>query len=548
MAATPRVRVMIVAPAPERAGAPAPGLAHRLQRLGDEAALEVVHDLAAARAARESAEPDIVVADEAIGPGLLDWIAADRGPDRAPVLVVARGGGSDFALEAFRAGASDCLLAGAETGDALCAAVLDTIASDRVRRERTRAERLGREVGALERTTDRIVSHLTSALLVVEPDGRIRFGNPAAAAVVGLPEAELAGARFDRFFRGQAEASFPVRRTLERGEAVRGAETALNRADGRAVPVGLSSAPLEDEAGATEGAVVIFQDLTEFKQLEQQVLQNEKMASIGQLAAGVAHEINNPMGFIHANLCQLLEYLEDFGKVWDAVSVLRHATDGERMDPEAVRAAARELGREIAAVDADFLLDDFGKAIRESLEGSERIRAIVKDLREFSHQDSGERSWTDVNKALDSTANIVWTMMKHSVELRKRYGELPPVSCHPVQLKQVFMNLLMNAYQAIEERKQGEPELHGEIRIRTEAEGEGVRIVVSDNGAGIPEDVLPRIFDPFFTTKEVGVGTGLGLSTAFNLVERHAGTIQADSRPGEGTTFRVWLPVGEAAA
>jgi two-component system NtrC family sensor kinase len=308
----------------------------------------------------------------------------------------------------------------------------------------------------------------------------------------------------------------------------------------------VSCAPLTDDKGRREGAVAIFQDLTEIKQLQRQVLQTEKMASIGQLAAGVAHEINNPMGFIHANLYQMSEYLDDLARVWEKVSALRKAVAESPEAGARARAAERDLAETVEELEADFLLDDIGKAARESIEGSERIRAIVQDLRAFSHQDTAERTLADVNKALDSTANIVWTMMKHSVLLTKQYDELPPIRCYPMQLKQVFMNLLVNAYQAVEERyANGAEDGRGEIRLRTGLRGDGVAIEVADNGTGIAPDVQARIFDPFFTTKGVGEGTGLGLSTSYTLVKRHGGTLTVESRAGEGTAFEVWLPLSE---
>jgi two-component system NtrC family sensor kinase len=314
---------------------------------------------------------------------------------------------------------------------------------------------------------------------------------------------------------------------------------------------------MSDRDGTRLGAVAIFQDLTEMKQLQRQVLQTEKMASIGQLAAGVAHEINNPMGFINANLCQMSEYLDDLAKVWEKTEALRKAVqelhpsqEGEGGSgsatatsvPEEIQRAAGELDLVIDKVEADFLISDFGKAVRESLEGSERIRHIVQDLRAFSHQDTAERVESDLNQCLDSTANIVWTMMKHSVTLTKQYDELPPVYCFPMQLKQVFMNLIVNAYQAIEARAEAD-RARGEIRLRTELRGDGIAISVTDNGTGIAADALDRIFDPFFTTKEVGVGTGLGLSTSFNIVRRHGGTIRVESVVGQGSTFEVRLPL-----
>ena len=371
--------------------------------------------------------------------------------------------------------------------------------------------------------------------------GEVRFANPRAAQLLGAAEGALVGRPFSSWFPSVPRAQLAVQRTLERAEKLRGAEAMVTRADGRAIPIGLSASPRLGTRGQPDGAIVIFQELTENKQFERQLLQREKMASIGQLAAGVAHEINNPMGFIHANLSQMSEYLDELARVWSAVGDLRKAAlvaGGE------VRAAADEVERLVAQVDAEFLLRDLGTAVRESLEGAQRIRAIVSDLRSFSHRDGEERSYADLNKALDSTANIVWTMMKHTVSLSKHYAELPPLLCYPMQLQQVFMNLLVNAYQAIEQRSasDGQP---GEIRLRTELAEGGVRVAVADNGAGMSLDVQRRVFDPFFTTKEVGVGTGLGLSTSYEIVRRHGGRITFESQPGAGATFSVWLPLDD---
>ena len=275
-----------------------------------------------------------------------------------------------------------------------------------------------------------------------------------------------------------------------------------------------------------------------------QVLQTAKMASIGQLAAGVAHEINNPMGFIHANLFQMSEYVADLRQLWGRVESLQKAADGG--DRRALERAAAELREASDEVDLVYVLQDLAKAIRESQEGSERIRHIVQDLRDFSHQDTGERVLSDINQCLDSTANIVWPMMKHLVELERDYAELPPVPCYPMQLKQVFMNLLVNAYQAIEAGSAGEGAL-GRVTLTTGRYEGGIHIAVADTGVGIPSAQLDRIFEPFYTTKKVGSGTGLGLSTSYNIIKRHGGTLGVESEPGRGTRFSIRLPLlGEA--
>ncbi len=291
----------------------------------------------------------------------------------------------------------------------------------------------------------------------------------------------------------------------------------------------------------------MFQDLSEIKELELQVRQTEKMASIGQLAAGVAHEVNNPMGFIHANLHQMSEYLADLHKYFEATTRLQDAALAG--DADLVRAAAEDVRAVAREIDLEFVRSDFEKALMESGEGAERIRHIVKDLRDFSRPDLPARSPADVNQALDSTANIVYTMMKHSAVIEKAYRPLPEIEGYPMQLKQVFMNLLVNAHQAIEaQRAESDDDAPGIIRIETEQVGEEIVVRISDTGIGMPEHVRSRVFEPFFTTKPVGSGTGLGLSTCFNIVERHGGRIGVESEVGRGSVFEVRLPVGAAGA
>jgi len=411
----------------------------------------------------------------------------------------------------------------------------------------TERDQLAKRLADLTRYNENVIQNLNSALLVVDRNGAISSANQAAESIFAVEPGTLRGQLLWDWFPGTPPERLLVARTLADGVSHRGAETVITRRDGTLIPIGISCAPLTDAAGERIGAVAILQDLSEIKELQRAVLQNEKMASIGQLAAGVAHEINNPMGFIHANLCQMAEYLTDLRRMWEEVGRLQETIAGGALgEIRRQSVALTELAREL---DVEYLVSDFGKALRESQEGSERIRHIVQDLRSFSRHDPGERTLADINECLDSTASIAWTMMKHSVVLRKEYRDVPRVRCYPMQLKQVFMNLLVNAYQAIQERFGQSGEI-GEIRLQTGERGGGVSVTVTDNGIGIRPEHVTRIFDPFFTTKEVGIGTGLGLSTSFSIVQRHGGTLKVESKPGEGSTFELFLPLaaGEEAA
>jgi PAS domain S-box-containing protein len=273
------------------------------------------------------------------------------------------------------------------------------------------------------------------------------------------------------------------------------------------------------------------------KRLEEassQLMQSEKMASIGQLAAGIAHELNNPIGFVHSNLGTLDGYLHDLQAIIDAYQACVAS------QPESAESAA--ITRLLEERDFAFLKEDIFKLVSESKEGLGRVRKIVQDLKSFSRV--GEQEWqeADLHQGLDSTLNIVWNELKYKCKVIKEYGDIPPVYCLISQLNQVFMNLLVNAGHAIE--KQGTITIR---TFRTTCHGaDSVCVEVSDTGSGIPAENLNRIFDPFFTTKPVGKGTGLGLSLSYNIVRSHHGRLEVTSEPGVGSTFRVILPIQPA--
>lgn len=269
---------------------------------------------------------------------------------------------------------------------------------------------------------------------------------------------------------------------------------------------------------------------TELKQVQAQLLQSEKMASIGSMAAGVAHEINNPIGYVFSNLGTLERYVADLLAILDDYADLETQCPAD--SPALIHVAQHKQQMDLA-----FLREDIASLMSESKEGIARVKKIVQDLKEFSHKSSDEEDWqvVDLHKGLESTINIVWNELKYKCELQRNYGALPEIECLPSQLNQVLMNLLVNAGQAIETK--------GVITVGTRVEGEFACISVSDTGKGIAPENVQRIFDPFFTTKAVGEGTGLGLSLSYGIVQKHNGRIEVESTLGKGTTFHIWIPL-----
>ena len=258
------------------------------------------------------------------------------------------------------------------------------------------------------------------------------------------------------------------------------------------------------------------------------LLQSDKMASLGQLAAGVAHEINNPVGFVKSNVGSLQKYIQDLFNIIN----LYESVEDKILDEKALK-NVQDLKEEI---ELNYLKQDVTDLIKESQDGLDRVIKIVKDLKDFSHAGEAEWQCADIQSGLDSTLNIVHNELKYKAEIIKEYDDIPDITCIPSQLNQVFMNLLVNAAHAIEEK--------GSVCIRTGMSGtDSVFIEIEDTGCGIAEDKLSRIFDPFFTTKEIGKGTGLGLSLAYGIVEKHKGCIHVESHQGQGTKFRIELPI-----
>jgi signal transduction histidine kinase len=256
------------------------------------------------------------------------------------------------------------------------------------------------------------------------------------------------------------------------------------------------------------------------------LVQSEKLASLGELAAGVAHEINNPVGYVSSNLTTLQKYLAVYEKVLDA--------------PEADSAEMAALKKKLNYA---FIRDDLQNLVKETQEGVGRVKAIIQDLKDYARTNVATNYVaSDIQVGLKSTINIARNQLKNRADVRLALGNLPLVECAPSQIDQVFLNLIVNAAQAMPEGKMGM------IDIRTDCNDRKVWIEVQDNGPGIPPDVMKKIFDPFFTTKDPGTGTGLGLSVSQNIIQQHGGKLEVSSTVGVGTTFKITLPIKRPAA
>jgi len=267
--------------------------------------------------------------------------------------------------------------------------------------------------------------------------------------------------------------------------------------------------------------------IDKLQRTQAQLLQSEKMASIGQLAAGVAHEINNPVGFVNSNMGALNRYVDTLFEVIDGYDrIFSECQDG----PKAAR-AVEELKQQ---ADLEFLREDVVQLVKESMEGLTRVKDIVQSLKDFSHVGETDWQFADLHHGLESTLMIANNEIKYKADIVREFGQLPLVNCLASQLNQVFMNLIVNASHAIRNR--------GIITVRTGCADDWIWIEVEDTGEGIPPENLSRIFEPFFTTKPVGKGTGLGLSLSYNIVSKHNGRIDVRSEVGKGTCFTVRLP------
>lgn len=381
----------------------------------------------------------------------------------------------------------------------------------------------------------------------IDNKGAFTYSSPKVFDMLGYhPEDILGKTPFDFMAAKEAERVEKIFQNKQsKGEGVLCFENIHSHKSGQEVIIETSGVPFFDENRNLIGYRGVNRNITDRKKtedekimLENQLLLSEKMASIGQLAAGVAHEINNPTGFVSSNLNTFSDYLADIKQLLKKYQNLCASFESNSPSGSTVLSEPEKLEEIIEfqkEIDIDYLLSDIDSLIDESIEGVTRIQTIVKSLKEFSHPGKDEFSYADINENIESTLNIVWNELKYKAEIKKHMEDVPKVYCNIQQINQVLLNLLVNASQAIDDK--------GLITISTLKREDYVEINISDTGCGIPNDNLLKIFDPFFTTKEIGKGTGLGLNLAYNIIKKHGGNIFAKSTMGQGSTFIIRLKI-----
>lgn len=401
------------------------------------------------------------------------------------------------------------------------------------------------EPGLLEtrRELSLLVASVPTILISLTPDLTVTRWNKKAEQVLGVNASHILGLPLETVSINWDWPKIAAGLSQCRAgrTAVRIDDINFQSSAGKDGFLGITVNPLIGEDGTTLGYIIIGADITDRKSLMNQLNQSQKLKSIGQLAAGIAHEINTPTQYVGDNIRFLQEGFEDLCTVLDSYARLLAAVRAE----DRQRTLVREVDRVLDEADIAYLTDEIPMAIEHTLEGVERISKIVRAMKEFSHPGRAEKVPTDLNKAIESTVTVARNEWKYVAELETDFDpSLPLVPCMPGEFNQVILNMIINAAHAIKDARGNGQKALGLIRISTSKKDDTVQIRISDSGVGIAPDIQSQIFDPFFTTKEVGKGTGQGLAICFPvIVDKHGGSIDIESEVGKGTDFIITLPL-----
>ena len=519
-----------------------------LERLGP---VRSCGDLGQALQSIHESAPDVVILDLGLPDSQgLEGLARIRAHAPGAAVVITTGASDEnMAIEAMRNGAQDYLLKGRLEASTL-------VRSVRYALERKLAEnKLRRSKELFSVITDNMVDLLS----IIDARGTRLFASPSYQRLLDYSDEEMARMPIEGLVHPDDLARLleAMRQILTEG-TTRSCEYRIRHRDGTYLVVESNGARILDTQSGEPQVILVARDVTarknaeaEHERNEVQIRQAQKLESIGQLAAGIAHEINTPTQYIGDNTIFLRDAFTALGQLVKAQQALLDRHEAGMAAPGDA-AAVRKMAEE---ADLEFLMEEIPRAIAQTLEGVQRVTRIVGAMKEFSHPGTDTKTRTDLNRAIESTITVCHNEWKYSADLELDLDpELPFVLCLPSDFNQVILNLVINASHAIQERQAaegaqgGEARAKGLIQIRTR-HGEGwVEIQVQDSGCGIPDPIQPRIFDPFFTTKSVGKGTGQGLSIVHSAVTKHGGSIRFETTLGQGTTFFVRLPVLEEGA
>lgn len=383
-----------------------------------------------------------------------------------------------------------------------------------------------------EKILKNILNSMQTGVLVIDSQkNEIVNVNRSAVTVIGGTDDEIMGKDIDTVI--------PPNKKAEDSQA-QNYESEMVKLDGKKVPVLMSKAEILIDGKTHE--IVSFSDITDRKAAEYELAQDQKLKSIGSLAAGIAHEINTPTQYVSDNTRFLQDAFEDMTSLMQKYQ----AFCGSLKEKEEYQEPLEEIDELIDEIDVEYLDEEIPKSIEQSLSGLDRISTIVNAMRDYSHPEMKEKKASDINKIINNSITVGRSEWKYHADMITELDEeLPPVNCHNGEVSQVILNMVINAAHAIEESKAETGVDKGEIRIATkQVDDDWVEITISDNGAGVPDSVKDRIFDPFFTTKDVGKGTGQGLALVHKVViDKHSGTLTLESERGKGTTFFIRLPI-----
>ena len=425
----------------------------------------------------------------------------------------------------------------------------------------SREKALDKQYREIEFMFKTLTNAAKSSIISVNEKGVIEYCNPATLNLFKYEYGELIGIKFIKLLSADKR----IFDDDEKGHSViapnftgiKNIEMTVMTKIGREVPIELSISPYN--VSNIKHHVIIIQDISERKLVEEQrisyqnnlekknrevfdalektkrmqnqLVQSEKLASLGALISGIGHEINNPLAFVSSNLNRFGEYFSDLFSLIEKWKTFEE----ELKEADQFADELKEIDTFEDQIDFQFIKSDYEELMKHNLEGIDRIKKIVLQLRGFSHMSDDNAIDSNINRAIEETLTLIWNELKYKATVVKNFGDIPLVACHISEIKQIFMNLLVNASHAIEKK--------GEIIIETLKDEDNVIIKISDNGKGMSAGIRRKIFDPFFTTKPIGKGTGLGLWICMSIIQKHRGNIDVESQEGKGSTFKITLPI-----